>query len=36
MAANRALNKIVRKLGGFAPFKDEDNEEVTDDMQELP
>lgn len=35
MAANRALNKIVRKLGGFAPFKDEDNEEVTNDMQEL-
>jgi len=36
MAANRALNKIVRNLGGFPPFKDDDNEEVTDDMQELP
>jgi len=36
MAANRALNKIVRNLGGFPPFKDDDNQEVTDDMQELP
>lgn len=36
MAANRALNKIVRNLGGFPPFKDDDNEEVTDDVQELP
>jgi len=36
MAANRALNKIVRNLGGFPPYKDEDNEEVTNDMQELP
>ena len=35
MAANRALNKIVRNLGGFPPYKDEDNEEVTNDMQEL-
>jgi len=28
MAANRALNKIVRNLGGFPPFKDDDNEEM--------
>lgn len=33
MAANRALNKIVRNLGGFPPYKDEDNEEVTDEEQ---
>jgi hypothetical protein len=24
MAANRSLNKMVRKLGGFAPQKDND------------
>jgi hypothetical protein len=36
MAANRALNKIVRNLGGFPPFKDDDNEEEPNDMQELP
>ena len=36
MAANRALNKIVRNLGGFPPYKDEDNEEEPSDMQELP
>jgi len=35
MAANRALNKIVRNLGGFPPFKDEDNEEVTDEEQDV-
>jgi hypothetical protein len=28
MAANRALNKIVRNLGGFPPFKDQDNEGI--------
>ena len=28
MAANRALNKIVRNLGGFPPYKDDDNEEM--------
>ena len=33
MAANRALNKIVRNLGGFPPYKDEDNEEVTSEEQ---
>ncbi len=33
MAANRALNKIVRNLGGFPPYKDEDNEEVTNEEQ---
>ena len=27
MAANRALNKIVRKLGGWKPFKDADPKE---------
>lgn len=27
MAANRALNKIVRKLGGWKPFKDTDPKE---------
>lgn len=26
MAANRALNKMVRKLGGFQPYKDSDEE----------
>lgn len=30
MAANRALNKIVRNLGGFPPFKDEDAYEQED------
>jgi hypothetical protein len=35
MAANRALNKIVRNLGGFPPFRDEDNEEVTDEEQDV-
>lgn len=43
MAANRALNKMVKNLGGFRPFKDtdyphsgedEDGEDVND-MQEL-
>lgn len=33
MAANRALNKMVRTLGGFAPFKDEDYVEQPDDVQ---
>jgi len=33
MAANRALNKIVRNLGGFPPRKDEDNEGVVYEEQ---
>jgi hypothetical protein len=33
MAANRALNKIVRHLGGFPPYRDDDNEEVTNEEQ---
>lgn len=33
MAANRALNKIVRNLGGFPPYRDDDNEEVTNEEQ---
>lgn len=32
MQASRALNKMVRKLGGFAPFKDDDEIEVTNDL----
>ena len=37
MAANRALNKIVKQLGGFPPYKDEDYNEVTitDDVVEV-
>jgi hypothetical protein len=35
MAANRALNKIVRNLGGFPPYKDDDNEEVTDEGETI-
>ena len=30
MAANRALNKMVRHLGGFQPYKDEDYNESTE------
>ena len=30
MAANRALNKIVKHLGGFPPFKDRDYEAKDD------
>jgi hypothetical protein len=36
MAANRSLNKMVRKLGGFAPQRDNDyvqqEEVVVDDL----
>jgi len=35
MAANRALNKIVRNLGGFPPFKDQDNEGVVYEEQDV-
>jgi hypothetical protein len=35
MAANRALNKIVRNLGGFSPYRDDDNEEVTNEEQTI-
>jgi hypothetical protein len=35
MAANRALNKIVRNLGGFPPHRDDDNEEVTNEEQDV-
>ena len=33
MAANRALSKMIKTLGGYKPFRDED--EVTHDMREL-
>lgn len=32
MAANRALNKIVRNLGGFSPQKDEDYADVESEV----
>ena len=35
MAANRALNKIVRSLGGFSPFKDEDSKGVIYEEQDI-
>jgi hypothetical protein len=35
MAANRALNKIVRNLGGFPPYRDDDNEEVINEEQDV-
>jgi hypothetical protein len=35
MAANRALNKIVRNLGGFPPYRDDDNEEVTNEEKDV-
>jgi hypothetical protein len=35
MAANRALNKIVRNLGGFPSYRDDDNEEVKNEEQTI-
>jgi hypothetical protein len=35
MQANRALNKMVKTLGGFPAYRDEDDEEKVDDLQEL-
>lgn len=34
MAANRALNKMVKHLGGFPPRRDNDEVEVKDDREE--
>lgn len=33
MAANRAITKMVKLLGGYAPKTDNDYQEVSDDMQ---